>query len=70
MADTVYKTILENQRKELVNRIDAIKRDIKQGLDPNLKEQALQLENYEVLQGLLKQAEVELNEIDKKLFLF
>lgn len=58
---------LQRQRDELLDRIDAIKRDYASGLDPDLEEQAQQLENSEVLEALLKQAYDELAVIDRKL---
>lgn len=58
---------LQRQRAELLERIDAIKRDYASGLDKDLEEQAIQLENAEVLEALLKQAYDELEEIERKL---
>jgi len=58
---------LQRQRDELLDRIDAIKCDYASGLDPDLEEQAQQLENSEVLEALLKQAYDELAVIDRKL---
>lgn len=67
MPKTVTKEELLKKQQELIERITAIKKDFKKGLDPDLEEQALQLENYEVLQQLLHHAEVELNKIEKHL---
>ncbi len=58
---------LQRQRSELMERIDAIKRDYTSGLDQDFEEQAQQLENAEVLEALLKQAYDELAVIDRKL---
>ncbi|MDZ7735643.1 MAG: hypothetical protein U5P41_05730 [Gammaproteobacteria bacterium] len=58
---------LQRQRDELLERIDAIKRDYASGLDQDMEEQAQQLENAEVLEALLKQAYDELAVIDRKL---
>lgn len=58
---------LQRQRDELLDRIDAIKRDYASGLDQDMEEQAQQLENAEVLEALLKQAYDELAVIDRKL---
>ena len=60
------KDLLEKQQ-ELIERVTAIKKDFEKGLDPDLEEQALQLENYEVLQRLLEQAEIELEKIERQL---
>lgn len=58
---------LQQQREELLQRIDDIKRDYTSGLDQDMEEQAQQLENAEVLEALLKQAYDELAMIDSKL---
>ena len=58
---------LNNRKIELEDRIRAIQNDIKSGLDPDSEEQAVQLENYEVLLELLKTAESELSEINERL---
>lgn len=64
---TITKDELLNKQQELIDRIIAIKKDFESGLDPDLEEQALQLENYEVLQQLLHHAEIELMKIEEKL---
>ena len=58
---------LTTKREELVARIAAIRKDLKTGLDANLDDQAIQLENYEVLQRLLEQAADEIARIDQQL---
>ncbi len=58
---------LQNRRKELEDRIQAIKSDIGSGLDPDSEEQAVQLENYEVLLELLRTAESELADVNDKI---
>jgi RNA polymerase-binding transcription factor DksA len=58
---------LKARKSELEARIDAIRNDLKSGLDPDSEEQAVQLENYEVLMGLLKNAENELGDINEQL---
>ncbi len=63
---TTRDELLTMQHK-LLERITAIKKDFEYGLDPNLEDQAIQLENYEVLQRLLEQADNELNKIDIQL---
>ena len=63
----VTKEELLNKQQELIDRITAIKKDFERGLDPDLEEQALQLENYEVLQQLLHHAEIELIKIEEKI---
>ncbi len=66
-AEQVTKDELLKKQQELFDRITAIKKDFEKGLDRDLEEQALQLENYEVLQGLLEQAAAELEKIEKQL---
>ncbi len=58
---------LRLKQGELRERVDAIRRDIRGGLDPDLDEQAVQLENAEVLDALLALAVNELEEIEQKL---
>jgi RNA polymerase-binding transcription factor DksA len=58
---------LKNRKTELENRMNAIREDIKSGLDPDSEEQAVQLENYEVLLELIKNAESELGEVNEEL---
>lgn len=67
MSKTITRDDLLTKQHELIERVSAIKRDFENGLDPDLKEQALQLENYEVLQSLLEQATAELDKIDEQL---
>ncbi len=66
-AEQVTKDELLKKQQELFDRITAIKKDFEKGLDRDLEEQALKLENYEVLQGLLEQAAAELEKIEKQL---
>ncbi len=58
---------LMTRRDELRDRIKAIEKDYRQGLDSDSEEQAMQLENAEVLAGISKAAADELEEIEKKL---
>ncbi len=67
MPKTVTRDELLKKQHELIDRVKAIKRDFENGLDPDLEEQALQLENYEVLQRLLEQANLDLDKIDRQL---
>jgi RNA polymerase-binding transcription factor DksA len=55
------------QCAELQERLDAIKRDYAGGLDRDSGEQAVQLENAEVLEKLSRKALEELRAIDHKL---
>jgi len=67
MSTTITRDELLTKQHELIDRVTAIKRDFESGLNPDLEEQAQQLENYEVLQGLLEQANAELDKIDEQL---
>lgn len=58
---------LKARRDELRARLEAIEADYRKGLDANSEEQAVQLENAEVLAGIGKVAADELEAIEKKL---
>jgi DnaK suppressor protein len=55
------------KRAELQERLAAIKRDYAGGLDRDMDEQAVQLENAEVLEELSREALEELEAIEKML---
>ena len=56
---------LETRRRELVERLDAIKRDYGRGLDKDFEEQAVQLENAEVLGEIARVTAEELTKVDR-----
>ena len=58
---------LVRKKVELEQRIKAIKADLGAGLDKDSEEQAQQLENYEVLLTILKNAENELQQVNNEL---
>lgn len=58
---------LESRRAELVGRLEAIQRDLGSGLDKDFEEQAIQLENLEVLQEIYRLAQQEIRDIDRQL---
>jgi RNA polymerase-binding transcription factor DksA len=58
---------LEARRDELNGRIKAIHRDLGRGLEKDYEEQAIQLENLEVLQEIARVAEAELRKIELEL---
>ena len=60
---------LESRRRELIERLEAIERDYRQGLDADAEEQAIQLENAEVLDGIARSARQELDRIEKRLMM-
>lgn len=55
------------RRDELRDRIGAIHRDIGSGLEKDYEEQAIQLENLEVLQEIVRVAESELRDVEIEL---
>lgn len=57
------KTELELRRKELLDRLDAIKRDYSKGLEADSAEQAIQLENAEVLEEISRVTNEELQKV-------
>ncbi|WP_250656694.1 TraR/DksA family transcriptional regulator [Alkalimarinus coralli] len=58
---------LLGRRSELESRLGSIKKDISQPLDHDFAEQAVELENGEVLQALGVEAEAEINKINSAL---
>lgn len=58
---------LAARRDELRGRIEAIHRDIGGGLEKDYEEQAIQLENLEVLQEIVRVAEQELREVEMQM---
>lgn len=59
---------LNSEKAKLEHTIESIKADLRQGLDATRSEQAVQLENYEVLMELLRISESELNEINTQIY--
>lgn len=57
------KEELSQRRNELLNRLEAIKKDFGQGLDADWEEQATQLENAEVLEEISRVTAEELNKV-------
>ena len=55
------------RKQELVQRIKAIRTDLARGLDADSEEQAIQLENMEVLQEIHRLADEELKVIEEEL---
>ena len=58
---------LKKQQAELIERLDAINRDYRQGLDPDSGERAVQLENAEVLEGIAKATQSELDRVNAEI---
>ncbi|MCG8670771.1 MAG: hypothetical protein MI867_15280 [Pseudomonadales bacterium] len=59
------KETLSKRRDELLERLDAIKKDYGKGLDPDWEEQAMQLENAEVLAEISRVTAEELNKVQQ-----
>jgi len=55
------------KRDELMTRLADIRRDLRSGLDADSEEQAIQLENLEVLQEIARVAEVELSQVNQEI---
>lgn len=61
------KQQLINKRDELLARLESIRKDYQRGLDADSEERAIQLENAEVLDGIARAAEAELQRIETRL---
>ncbi|MEJ8567536.1 hypothetical protein [Elongatibacter sediminis] len=61
-----FKQLLD-RRDELLKRLKAIRADLAGGLAADSEEQAIQLENLEVLQEIQRLAEKELRSIEEEL---
>ncbi len=66
MSNTQKEQLIE-KRNELRTRLDSIEKDYRQGLDSNSEEQAVQLENAEVLEAIAKSTSEELQRIEELL---
>ena len=58
---------LIQSRDELLSRLEAIRKDLRGGLDADSKEQAIQLENMEVLQEIARVTQENLQQINKQI---
>jgi RNA polymerase-binding transcription factor DksA len=63
----ISKEELLNKKSELETRLQKIKSDIAGGLDADFAEQAVQLENRDVLLEIMRVTEEELQKINAKL---
>ena len=64
---TKTKQELIARHDELREQLNAIEQDYRRGLDPDFEEQAVQLENAEVLAGIARAAAEELAQIEQQL---
>ncbi|NND90088.1 MAG: hypothetical protein HKN42_04430 [Granulosicoccus sp.] len=67
MSEAVDKETLRARRAQLSERLAAIRRDIGRGLDRDSSEQAVELENAEVLEEIARVTQVEIDGIDEQL---
>jgi DnaK suppressor protein len=67
MKHTELRASLEQKKTELSDRVSKIKADVGRGLEADSKEQAAQLENQEVLDGLANGAISEIAKISAAL---
>jgi RNA polymerase-binding transcription factor DksA len=58
---------LIQRRTELIKRIEAIRADVGRGLDNDTEDQAIELENLEVLEEISRIAREELNKVEQEL---
>ena len=58
---------LTQSRDELLKRLEAIRKDLRGGLDADSKEQAIQLENMQVLQEIARVTDENLQQINKQI---
>lgn len=70
-TETISKEIAELrlQRDTLRARLESIEQDYKKGLSADSDDQAIELENADVLEGIAKAAAEELSRVEEKLSL-
>jgi RNA polymerase-binding transcription factor DksA len=61
------KAALIEKRDELRARLEAIRADVRKGLEPDLEERAIQLQNDEVLEGIAAATAAELEKVEARL---
>ena len=61
---------LKQSRDELLKRLEAISKDLRGGLDADSKEQAIQLENMQVLQEIARVTQENLQQLNKQISAF
>ena len=59
---------LIEKKEELLKRLTAIRADLGKGLEADSKEQAIQLENLDVLREIARVTEIDLGKITLQLF--
>jgi hypothetical protein len=58
---------LTQSRDELLKRLEAIRKDLRGGLDADSKEQAIQLENMQVLQEIARVTDENLQQLNEQI---
>lgn len=58
---------LEKKREQIIERISKIEKDLRSQLNANLEDQAIQLENREVLESLIRVERANLDKINAEL---
>jgi len=58
---------LIKRRDELRARLEAIRDDVRRGLEPDFEERAIQLQNDEVLEGIARATAEELRAVEARL---
>jgi MoxR-like ATPase len=61
------KAGLLEKRDELRARLEAIRADVRRGLETDLEERAIQLQNDEVLEGIAAATAAELEQVEARL---
>lgn len=67
MEQVINRLELETRQKKLHKRLAEIKADLGRGLNRNSSEQALELENFEVLEEIARVTQTELDHIERQL---
>jgi len=65
MSDRIEE--LKKKRDELRERLEAVEKDYRAGLDADSEERAVQLENAEVLEEISRSTAEELDKIEREL---
>ncbi len=59
---------LKLDKRKIESKVRSVEEELKRGLNRNSHEQAVQLDNYDVLLEILRVSESELNDINKKIY--
>lgn len=65
--DAIKKSTLLDKKEDLEHRLESIRKDLARGLNADLKEQAIQLENQDVLLEIARVTEEQIEVLTKKL---